>query len=86
MDFALRTIVHALLRHGDQPSSSSSPSLPVLSDEEKQLLLSTKYPRTEVVACLTYLRDRVGVPRDMTVHGARQLRAHINWLMDHIKE
>lgn len=27
---------------------------------------------------LEYLRERVGVPRDMTVHGARVFRAHIN--------
>ena len=88
VDWALRTVTLAMLRHGnsnDAPSSSSSPSLPVLSDCEKQILLSDRFPRTEVVACLTYLRDRVGVPRDMTVHGARQLRAHINWLISHMK-
>ena len=33
---------------------------------------------TGVKACLLYLRERGGVPRDMTVHGARQLRAFIN--------
>lgn len=29
-----------------------------------------------------YLRDRVGVPRDMKFPAARQLRAHLNWLID----
>lgn len=29
-----------------------------------------------------YLRDRVGVPRDLPLPAARQLRAHCNWLID----
>ena len=87
VDWTLRTIALALLRPADTTTSASSTTdTPVLSDGARQLLLSERFPRTEVAACLVYLRDRVGVPRDMTVHGARQLRAHINWLLDHIKE
>lgn len=33
---------------------------------------------------LAYLRDRVGVPRDLPLPAARQLRAHLNWVMDGI--
>ena len=32
-----------------------------------------------VVSSLAYFRDRVGVPRDMRLPAARQLRAHLNW-------
>ena len=32
-----------------------------------------------LIASLSYLRDRVGVPRDMRLPSARQLRAHLNW-------
>ena len=35
-----------------------------------------------VVAGLQYLRDRVGVPRDMQLAPARQLRAHLNFVID----
>lgn len=34
---------------------------------------------------IIYLRDRIGVPRDMTYPAARQLRAHLNWLLDTLK-
>lgn len=35
-----------------------------------------------VVASAAYLRDRVGVPRDLKLPAARQMRAHLNWLID----
>ena len=34
-----------------------------------------------VVASAEYLRDRIGVPRDLPYPAARQLRAHLNWLI-----
>ena len=40
------------------------------------------YYYIQVKLCLLYLRERIGVPRDMTVHGARQFRAHINWFIE----
>lgn len=33
----------------------------------------------QVATSLAYLRDRTGVPRDMRLPAARQLRAHLNW-------
>lgn len=40
------------------------------------------YAGRETAASLAYLRDRVGVPRDMKYPAARQLRAHLNWFID----
>jgi glutathione S-transferase len=39
-----------------------------------------------VVPSAEYLRDRVGVPRDMRFPAARQLRAHLNWLIDSLQQ
>ena len=36
-------------------------------------------PTRQLDACLAYLRDRVGVPRDMSQPAAMMLRAHLNW-------
>ena len=43
--------------------------------------MSTK-ERDAVKKSLVYLRQRIGVPRDMTIHGARIFRAHINAYLD----
>jgi len=77
VDFALRVAVHALLR---QDAADAVP--PTLSAADRDLL--ALLPKTEVAQCLAYLRDRVGCPRDMTVHGARQFRAHLNWVIDQL--
>ena len=36
-------------------------------------------PTRNVDNCLAYLRDRIGVPRDMSAGAAAQLRSHLNW-------
>jgi len=38
--------------------------------------------RKDLVDCLGYLRDRVGVPRDVSFPAARQLRAHLGSYME----
>ena len=37
-----------------------------------------------VIPSAAYLRGRVGVPRDLPLPSARQLRAHCNWLIDSV--
>jgi glutathione S-transferase len=62
VDAALRHVVHALLVGPAESRAGGRSSLPA----------------REVAMSLAYLRDRVGVPRDMSYAAARQLRAHLN--------
>jgi len=39
-----------------------------------------------LLTSIVYLRDRIGVPRDMRLPAARQLRAHLNWAIHTIEE
>ncbi|GJP51372.1 hypothetical protein CLOM_g10527 [Closterium sp. NIES-68] len=68
---ALRHVAHALLE-GTETLGAAVPAgvLGSLSGEEE-----------EVAVCVAYLRDRVGVPRDLTYPAARQLRAHLQWMV-----
>jgi len=39
-----------------------------------------------VISSLQYLRDRIGVPRDLPLASARYLRAYLNWAIDTLKQ
>lgn len=74
MDSALRVVCSALL-DDDAPS---------LDGTHKEALLAA-VPKNQVkgvVSSLVYLRDRVGVPRDLPLASARYLRAYLNWGID----
>lgn len=75
VDAALRVICAAL----KDVDSSPWPSF-VHSEQLKAAVPADRV--AGVVASLAYLRDRVGVPRDLPLAAARYLRAYLNWGID----
>ena len=74
VDACLRAVSIALI-HDDEAKANST-------IEEVVSVLSNdggKAHVENVIASLMYLRDRIGVPRDMRLPAARQLRARLNW-------
>jgi len=71
VDAALRVVVSALL-------DDESP------DNHKESLVAVVPPKQVdgVKSSLAYLRDRIGVPRDLPLAAARYLRAYLNWGID----
>ena len=72
VDVMLREIAFAMLMGHELRESQISRVVSVINSlggDEKDGIISS----------LAYLRDRIGVPRDMRLPAARQFRAHINW-------
>ena len=73
VDVALRMICAALLAVG--PAAHEAVVNELKAGLEEKI---TKNKAKDVVSALRYLRDRTGVPRDLPLAAARQLRAHLN--------
>ena len=72
----LQIVCEALLDDGDDHDSILSALKVELSGAVSAVDAGVK---ADVMNSLAYLRDRVGVPRDMPLAAARHLRAHLNW-------
>lgn len=83
VDAALRHVAHALLEgvEAKQESQHMLKGQPLDSLESA----GDSLIGAPVIPSLAYLRDRVGVPRDMKFPAARQFRAHLNWAIDALK-
>lgn len=72
VDAALRVVCDALLG-GEAALNGLEPALQAAVPAEQA---------SSVVSSLEYLRDRIGVPRDLPLASARYLRAYLNWAID----
>merc|ERR1712087_1055213 len=50
------------------------------------LMETARGSNQSVANSLAYLRDRIGVPRDLPLASARYLRAYLNWAIDVVLE
>mmetsp|Transcript_24996 Transcript_24996/g.58218 ORF Transcript_24996/g.58218 Transcript_24996/m.58218 type:complete len:151 (-) Transcript_24996:153-605(-) len=73
VDSALRWVCAALLEDDESHKGGLRDEIP--SDKI-----------SGVQSSLAYLRDRVGVPRDLPLASARYLRAYLNWAIDALSE
>ena len=84
IDLALRYISMSLLTYHSEETGSGT------GGESGEGLLKNggveKWENVEETElCLYYIRDRISVPRDMSIHAARLFRAHINMFVDVIR-
>ena len=79
VDAALRHVAHLMLTGKVQDGSHNTVNISRDSSDDGVVSADG------VPLSLGYLRDRVGVPRDMPLPAARQFRAHLNWMIDHVQ-
>jgi len=77
VDQALRLICGALLAEGSADHEKAVKDMKAGLEER-----IAKSKVKDVASALSYLRDRIGTPRDLPLAAARQLRAHLNAAID----
>jgi len=88
VDRALRAIATTMLDHTNintntNPNAGAIPS----GEHAARLRNACRGESTEGIrSSLAYLRDRIGVPRDLPLASARYLRAYLNWGIDVLEE
>ncbi|KAL7501480.1 hypothetical protein ACHAWT_009375 [Skeletonema menzelii] len=78
VEIALKSVCVSLLAQGG-PSAHDAALNEMKENLQTQI---SKDEARDVASSLAYLRDRVGVPRDLPLASARQLRAHLNAAID----
>eukprot|EP00210_Caulerpa_lentillifera_P002815 g2689.t1 len=73
------------LHYSDEAFRTVAQALLLGVDEVKMQDLQISNEKLDaVVSALEHIRDHVAVPRDLKLPAARQLRAHINWMLDRL--
>lgn len=80
VDAVLRDIAHNLLLQNEQSVVSTA----LLTPTASAYLVAEK--AGHVGKCLRYLRERIGVPRDLSIHAAMQFRAILTGYIDAIEQ
>lgn len=81
-DDSIAPYVDAALRVVCQVLSAVEEEIPETKWEETLLGVVPEQQAKGVISSLSYVRDRVGVPRDLPLASARYLRAYLNWAID----